>query len=81
MFMNAVVSIFAALLLSASTMVDARVVPRDVITPPVLYPTNGTQWFIGQRHNVTWYIFPFFLSLPCSSSHADVVVGIRLLLP
>ncbi|KAF8888046.1 hypothetical protein BD779DRAFT_475144 [Infundibulicybe gibba] len=28
--------------------------PRDVFTPPVLYPHAGTVWFVGQRQNVTW---------------------------
>jgi hypothetical protein len=28
--------------------------PRDVFSPPVLYPGNGTIWRIGERHNVTW---------------------------
>ncbi|KAJ7928070.1 hypothetical protein B0H13DRAFT_2229156 [Mycena leptocephala] len=28
--------------------------PRDVFSPPVLYPGNGTVWRIGERHNVTW---------------------------
>ncbi|KAJ7227733.1 hypothetical protein B0H12DRAFT_1205231 [Mycena haematopus] len=27
---------------------------RDVYTPPVLYPHDGTVWYVGQRHNVTW---------------------------
>ncbi|TBU35383.1 hypothetical protein BD311DRAFT_743895 [Dichomitus squalens] len=32
----------------------AELQKRDVFTPPVLYPHNGTVWTIGQRHNVTW---------------------------
>ncbi|KAJ7134794.1 hypothetical protein C8R44DRAFT_609652 [Mycena epipterygia] len=27
---------------------------RDVFSPPVLYPRNGTVWHVGERHNVTW---------------------------
>lgn len=30
--------------------------PRDVFSPPVLYPHSGTVWFVGQRHNVTWCV-------------------------
>ncbi|KAJ6525283.1 hypothetical protein DFH09DRAFT_1095749 [Mycena vulgaris] len=29
---------------------------RDVYSPPVLYPRNGTVWHIGKRYNVTWDI-------------------------
>ncbi|KAF7365026.1 hypothetical protein MVEN_00373700 [Mycena venus] len=28
--------------------------PRDVFSPPVLYPGKGTVWRVGERHNVTW---------------------------
>ncbi|KAJ6585183.1 hypothetical protein B0H19DRAFT_1108669 [Mycena capillaripes] len=28
--------------------------PRDVFSPPVLYPGNGTVWRVGKRYNVTW---------------------------
>ncbi|KAJ7625385.1 hypothetical protein DFH06DRAFT_1339729 [Mycena polygramma] len=28
--------------------------PRDVFSPPVLYPGNGTVWRIGHTYNVTW---------------------------
>ncbi|KIP03165.1 hypothetical protein PHLGIDRAFT_111207 [Phlebiopsis gigantea 11061_1 CR5-6] len=28
--------------------------PRDVYSPPVLYPHAGTVWYTGQTHNVTW---------------------------
>jgi len=34
--------------------VDESLQKRDVFTPPVLYPHNGTVWYSGQRHNVTW---------------------------
>jgi hypothetical protein len=30
--------------------------PRDVFSPPVTYPCNGTVWRIGHRYNVTWDI-------------------------
>ena len=31
---------------------------RDVYAPPVLYPHAGTVWYSGQKHNVTWYVYP-----------------------
>ncbi len=47
----------AALLFGAVTQV-VHAAPaneaRDVWTPPILYPHNGTVWYSGQRHNVTW---------------------------
>ncbi|KAI0647964.1 hypothetical protein C8Q79DRAFT_925001 [Trametes meyenii] len=27
---------------------------RDVFLPPVTYPHTGTEWKVGQLHNVTW---------------------------
>ncbi|KAI0667611.1 hypothetical protein C8Q78DRAFT_981562 [Trametes maxima] len=27
---------------------------RDVFVPPVTYPHTGTEWKVGQHHNVTW---------------------------
>ncbi|KAJ6621846.1 hypothetical protein B0H10DRAFT_948754 [Mycena sp. CBHHK59/15] len=27
---------------------------RDVFSPPVLYPGNGTVWRVGECYNVTW---------------------------
>ncbi|KAF8633258.1 hypothetical protein AX17_004434 [Amanita inopinata Kibby_2008] len=29
-------------------------VARDVYVPPILTPTKGDQWVIGERRNVTW---------------------------
>jgi len=43
---------FLAALFSLALSVPLAV--RDVYTPPVLYPHNGTVWKVGQRHNVTW---------------------------
>lgn len=60
------------LLLSALTLSSASPLPtpssnnvgkRDVYSPPVLYPTTGTVWYSGQRHNVTWCV-PFLLLSP-----------------
>ncbi|KAJ6508514.1 hypothetical protein C8R45DRAFT_445707 [Mycena sanguinolenta] len=28
--------------------------PRDVFSPPVVYPGKGTVWHVGERYNVTW---------------------------
>jgi len=27
---------------------------RDVFVPPILYPTAGTIWRVGEEHQVTW---------------------------
>lgn len=27
---------------------------RDVYAPPITYPHQGTVWYTGQFHNVTW---------------------------
>ncbi|KAK7021141.1 hypothetical protein R3P38DRAFT_1132579 [Favolaschia claudopus] len=43
---------FFALFVASSPIVTPA--PRDVFSPPVLYPRNGTIWRVGQRHNVTW---------------------------
>ncbi|KAF7370070.1 hypothetical protein MSAN_00637000 [Mycena sanguinolenta] len=43
--------------LAATALTVVRAIPlerRDVYTPPVLYPHDGTVWYVGQRHNVTW---------------------------
>ncbi|KAJ7853317.1 hypothetical protein B0H14DRAFT_2758542 [Mycena olivaceomarginata] len=48
-------SLFTLLTATAFAVVHATpLTPRDVYVPPVLYPRNGTVWFVGQRHNVTW---------------------------
>ncbi|KAJ6481059.1 hypothetical protein C8R45DRAFT_320076 [Mycena sanguinolenta] len=44
-------------LLAATALIAVHAMPlerRDVFTPPVLYPHDGTVWLVGQRHNVTW---------------------------
>ena len=30
---------------------------RDVYDPPVLYPNSSTVWKVGEKYNVTWYVF------------------------
>ncbi|KAJ7923454.1 hypothetical protein B0H13DRAFT_2230169 [Mycena leptocephala] len=48
-------TLFTLLSAAALAAVQATpLMPRDVYVPPVLYPHNGTVWFVGQRHNVTW---------------------------
>jgi len=29
---------------------------RDVFVPPILYPTAGTIWRVGEEHQVTWFV-------------------------
>ena len=54
-----ILSTFTALLCVSIGHVSTRaVVPRDVINPPITYPTAGTQWNVGERHNVTWCVLP-----------------------
>ncbi|OCH93446.1 hypothetical protein OBBRIDRAFT_832690 [Obba rivulosa] len=47
---------FVSLLGVFAQLASARPVQkkRDVYSPRVLYPHNGTVWSKGQRHNVTW---------------------------
>ncbi|KAF8217191.1 hypothetical protein K438DRAFT_1798418 [Mycena galopus ATCC 62051] len=48
-------SLFTTFAAAALAVVHATpLAPRDVYTPPVLYPNAETVWFVGQRHNVTW---------------------------
>ncbi|KAF7346565.1 hypothetical protein MSAN_01884600 [Mycena sanguinolenta] len=45
------VAFFAIFVASAPLAVP---LPRDVFSPPVIYPGKGTVWHVGERHNVTW---------------------------
>ncbi|KAI0030258.1 hypothetical protein K488DRAFT_54580 [Vararia minispora EC-137] len=48
---------FTALFIACSATLSAFAAPldkRDVWSPPVLYPHEGTVWKLGARHNVTW---------------------------
>ena len=46
----------AAVLLSVSTILAAPVdaTARDVWVPKILYPTEGTEWHVGETYDVTW---------------------------
>lgn len=35
---------------------------RNIWSPTVLYPHNGTVWHSGQQHNITWFVRLYFLS-------------------
>lgn len=70
------------LLLSGLTLSSAAPLnseKRDVYSPPVLYPTTGTVWYSGQRHNVTWCVSLFFPSLlpPSFSSLSNTHLNCR----
>jgi hypothetical protein len=54
MFTGTVLASFVALLCSSFDPVDARIVQRDVVSPPITSPTAGTVWNVNERHNVTW---------------------------
>ncbi|KAJ7784374.1 hypothetical protein B0H16DRAFT_1876839 [Mycena metata] len=45
------IALFTILSLVASAPTPA---PRDVFSPPVLYPGKGTVWKMGHTYNVTW---------------------------
>lgn len=47
-------TLLSALTLSSAAPLNSE--KRDVYSPPVLYPTTGTVWYSGQRHNVTWCV-------------------------
>ncbi len=51
--------VFAFLAFSLQPALGVAVVPRaaqDVFVPPVLTPTTGTVWTVGQTQNITWYV-------------------------
>ncbi|KAF8516334.1 hypothetical protein BU17DRAFT_16262, partial [Hysterangium stoloniferum] len=46
---------FVAFLCVNLSLVNARALSqRDVFNPPIIYPTTGTVWHVGDKHNVTW---------------------------
>ncbi|KAJ7147135.1 hypothetical protein C8R43DRAFT_953327 [Mycena crocata] len=49
-------TLFLLILFAIFSLVASVPTPlqRDVFSPPVLYPRNGTVWRVGERHNVTW---------------------------
>ena len=49
---TAILATAASLVAAAPTIVEER----DVWTPKLTYPHNGTVWKSGQRHNVTWSV-------------------------
>ena len=53
-FPNTLVLFFLALLAIVSA---APMLKRDVFVPPIEYPHAGTVWKVGQKHNVTWYVY------------------------
>ncbi|OBZ69161.1 hypothetical protein A0H81_10914 [Grifola frondosa] len=53
-FFVSFLGLFSQVALGAPAPVELE--KRDVYDPPVLYPHNGTVWYSGQRHNVTWYV-------------------------
>jgi len=54
MFTSAVFASFTALFCTSFSFVGARIVQRDVVSPPITSPTAGTVWNVNERHNVTW---------------------------
>ncbi|KAK7056958.1 hypothetical protein VNI00_002676 [Paramarasmius palmivorus] len=36
------------------TVASAPLTKRDVYVPPLIQPSSGTVWCIGQNYNVTW---------------------------
>ncbi|KAH8104744.1 hypothetical protein BXZ70DRAFT_922212 [Cristinia sonorae] len=51
-FIMNLVFFFLATLSTFSTALPLQ--RRDVFVPHILYPREGTVWFVGQTHNVTW---------------------------
>jgi hypothetical protein len=54
-------ALFFLFLSSLLTVVDAKPItlslePRDVWTPPITDPNNGTVWIVGEKRIVTWYV-------------------------
>ncbi len=51
--------VFAFLAFGLQPVLGVAVAPRaaqDIFTPPVLTPTTGTVWTVGQTQYVTWYV-------------------------
>ena len=42
--------------LSSTVALPVHLEVRDVFVPPILYPTAGTVWTVGEQHNVTWSV-------------------------
>ncbi|KAJ7486050.1 hypothetical protein B0H11DRAFT_1136601 [Mycena galericulata] len=58
MYSTSAFTMFFLVLFAAFSIVASAPNPqqRDVFSPPVLYPGNGTVWRVGERRNVTWDI-------------------------
>ena len=42
---------------AAASALPLSLEKRDIWSPQVLYPHEGTTWYYGQKHNVTWCAF------------------------
>jgi hypothetical protein len=51
---NTLVLFFFGLLAVVSAV---PMLKRDVFVPPIEYPHAGTVWKVGQKHNVTWFVY------------------------
>lgn len=54
MFSSPLILLATALGAVSQVAYAAPVEVRDVYAPPITYPHQGTVWYSGQRHNVTW---------------------------
>lgn len=51
-FISLLALTFVGLFVQAAPLLTSR----DVFVPPVLTPTTGDVWFVGQTYTVTWYV-------------------------
>ncbi|KAK0487539.1 hypothetical protein IW261DRAFT_1415201 [Armillaria novae-zelandiae] len=49
-----ITTFFLTLFIVFNAAVSAPLAVREVYSPPVKYPGQGTTWKVGSRHNVTW---------------------------
>lgn len=54
MILKGLIAFFFALILTLVQAKPIDVAKRDVWSPHILYPHQGTVWQVGNRHNVTW---------------------------
>ncbi len=53
-FLTLFVALFSAMFLVNAAPVELK--DKEVYSPQVLYPKNGTVWKSNDKHNVTWYV-------------------------
>lgn len=53
--------VLSLLMVSTHAIPIQRLTTRDVVSPPILTPTKGATWHVGQTATVTWYAIPIYV--------------------